>query len=485
MILKYIKELSRNSIYYGLGSAVRRFFAIFTAPIMTRIFEPSDYGVISLVSTTIAFAGMIITLGISAGIFRYYFEVNEKERKELLFSGIISQTLIIGSIVFIISVFSGSISNIIFKTDKYAFILILALIQLFIVELFEHFMTLLRYQNKPKQFLIVSSIQLSLNLFFLLFYVAYLRLGIPGVYYGMITAYTIPLIILLFNLKKYYSLKLNLGYVKNCIVFSLPLMPGWFVNMYMARSNVFYLQAYNSIEEVGLYSIGERIAGFAAMIMTIFFLAWDPVSMKLINKKSQHYLYDSISRIFLFISSIGIIFITLFSKEMLIIFATEKYYPAYQYAGLIAFGTMTFYLNYFFGQGIIISKKTIYQSIARICGAVVATMIFVILIPRYGGLGAAYGLVAGYASASILLIIISNKLYYLPYKINRLISAYIIIFSIIIFYNAISTDVYVLSIATIIIKSLSVLIASVILIIITFKINEIKNIYSMVQSKIK
>ena len=66
-------------------------------------------------------------------------------------------------------------------------------------------------------------------------------------------------------------------------------------------------------------------------------------------------------------------------------------------------------------------------------------MIFVLLIPRYGGLGAAYGLVAGYASASILLIIISNKLYYLPYKINRLISAYIIIFSIIIFYNAIST----------------------------------------------
>ena len=287
MLKKYINDLSKNSIYYGLGSGIRRFFAIFTAPIMTRIFTPADYGVITLVSTTVAFAGMIITLGISAGIFRHYFEVGTKERKVLLFSGIISQTIIIGSLVFIISLFSDSISIIIFKTDQYGYILILALIQLFIVELFEHFMTLLRYQNKPKIFLIISSIQLTLNLFFLLFYVVYLRLGIPGVYYGIISAYSIPLFLSVFNLKQYYSLKLNLSYVKDCIAFSLPLIPGWFVNMYLARSNIFYLQAYNSIEEVGLYSFGERIAGFVAMIMTIFFLAWDPVSMKLIKKKAS------------------------------------------------------------------------------------------------------------------------------------------------------------------------------------------------------
>ena len=168
----------------------------------------------------------------------------------------------------------------------------------------------------------------------------------------------------------------------------------------------------------------------------------------------------------------------------MIILTTEEYYPAYQYAGLIAFGTMTFYLNYFLGQGIIISKKTIYQSIARICGAVIATMIFILLIPRYSGLGAAYGLVAGYASASILLIIISNKLYYLPYKVYRLFIAYIFTFSIIIVYNTITSDVFILSIYNIIIKSLLILIGAFILLFIIFNKNERDKLKNIVFNKI-
>jgi O-antigen/teichoic acid export membrane protein len=478
MLINYIKDLSKNSIYYGLGSAVRRFFAIFTAPIMTRIFEPADYGVISLVSTTIAFAGMVITLGISAGIFRHYYEVNVHDRKELLFSGIISQTIIIGSIILILAPFSGKVSLLIFGTDDYGYIFNLALIQLFIVELFEHFMTLLRYQKRPHYFLIVSSVQLSLNLLFLLFYVVYLRMGIPGVYYGIISAYVFPLLFLIFSLRKNYSLRMNISYVKDCIMFSVPLIPGWFVNMYLARSNKFFLQSFHSIDDVGLFSIGERIGGLVAMIMTVFFMAWNPVSMELINKKDQHHIYDSISRIFIFISATAIIGITFFAKEILIILTTEKYYPAYQYAGLIAFGTMTFYLNYFLGQGIIISKKTIYQSIARLVGAMVATGVFLLLIPYYQGLGAAFGSIIGYATASIVMIIISNKLYHLPYELKRLTAVYLSTLFVILSYLKLANDSFTISATFVLIKLLLLLFATVILALFAFKKSEIFKIIS-------
>ncbi len=83
MLLDQIKNLSTDSLYYGLGTALRRFFALFTAPIMTRVFTPDDYGVMGLITSTIAFASLILTFGINGGIFRHYYEVNKKEKKVL------------------------------------------------------------------------------------------------------------------------------------------------------------------------------------------------------------------------------------------------------------------------------------------------------------------------------------------------------------------------------------------------------------------
>lgn len=475
MISQVIKNLSKNSLYYGTGQAVRRFFSIVTVPIMTRIFAPSDYGVISLISTTAAFAGLIIGMGISAGVFRHYYEIDDKKRGVLLFSGITSQMAIIGSMVVILSLFAGQISGLIFGTTKYTGIIILALIQIPIIELFEHFATLLRYQNKPKYFIVISSIQLALNLGFLLLFVVYFRLGIPGVYLGSISAYIIPIFILLLKLKKYYSFELNLGFVKDCMAFSLPLIPGWLMNMYLMQSNRYFLQAYHSPEEVGLYSIGFSIAGIASMVIGVFFLAWDPIAMKLINDTSHHYVYDSIARLFLFITSIIILGVTFFAKEVLVILTTEKYFPAYVYPGLIAFGTMTFYFNYFLAQGIIISKKTIYGSLSRMMGAVVASLIFIKIIPQYGGLGAAFGLVAGYCTASVFLFIFSSKLYCLPYKINRIAITYGLIFGVIIFYLYISKDSYYLDISIIILKLLALMAVTVLSAFIVFTRSELKD----------
>ncbi len=457
MLKKYIKDLSVNSFYYGLGSAVRRFFSIFTAPIMTRIFTPSDYGIISMVTTTVAFAGMVITLGISAGIFRHYYERNEAERKELLFSGVIAQTLIIGSIILLIFPFMGAVSQKLFNSAQFGYILKLALLQLFIVELFEHFMTLLRFQKKPQLFLKISSLQLSLNLVFLLFFVAYLKLGIPGVYYGFLLAYLIPLLLLIINLYKYYSLHINILYIKECLAFSVPLIPGWFVNMYLAKSNKFFLNSYQSLEQVGLFSISEKIAGIVAMLMTVFFMAWNPVSMELIPDKSRHHLYDKIGRLFLFGSLMLVLSITLFAKEVLIILTSESYISAYKYAGLIAFGTMTYYLNEFLGQGIIIARKTIYQSYARLMGALIATVLYVILIPTYGGYGAAIGTIVGYGITSLLMLIIGSRLYYLPFDKTRIYVSYMFILMIIVVYLLVTKNSNTILISAIVIK-LSILI---------------------------
>jgi O-antigen/teichoic acid export membrane protein len=458
MLTKQLKGISKDSLYYGVGTALRRFFALFTAPIMTRIFTPDDYGVMGLITSTIAFASLILMFGINGGIFRHYYEVNDKEKKVLLFSGISSFTIILTIFVIIGIISAESISILLFKSSNYTNILRIALIQVPIVQLFEHFTTLLRYQNKVKQFVIFSGLQLFLNLLFLLFYVVYLRLGLVGVYLNTITANAIPLVIIVVMLRKYYVWRFNINYIKDIFMFSIPLMPGWIINLYLMKSGIFFLQAYHTTTEVGLFTIATRIATIAGMFMSIFFLAWDPLSYKLIAEKRKHHVYDSVARIFVFLVSILVIVIAFYAKEVLIVLTTEKYYPAYKIVGFIALGTMTFYLNYFLGMGIIIAKKTIYQSYARLAGAISSSIIFFYFIPTYGVNAAAIGLITGYLSSSIGLYFFSKRLYKLPYKIGRISISYLITLSSIILYFIISSSNYSLSIITIGLKFVIILI---------------------------
>jgi O-antigen/teichoic acid export membrane protein len=483
MIINQIKNLSRDSLYYGAGTALRRFFSVFTAPIMTRIFTPDDYGVMGLITSTIAFASLILTFGINGGIFIHYYEVSEKEKKVLLFSGISSFTIILTASVIVGIISAEQISILLFKSNRFSNVLRIALIQIPIVQLFEHFTTLLRYQKKVKQFVIISGLQLSLNLLFLLFFVAYLKLGLVGVYLNAITANGIPLVIIIIMLRKYYTLKFDYNYVKDCLAFSIPLMPGWFLNMYLMKASIYFLQAYHTTTEVGLFSIASRVAGIVNMMLSIFFLAWDPLSYKLIPRENKHFMYDVVSRIFTFMASSIILIITLFSKEVLIILAPPEYYSAFNVVGFIALGAMIMYLNGFFSMGIIISKNTVYKSISIAFGAISSTLICILFIPAYPLLAASTAPLVGYLVVSIIISIISQGQFKIPFKFFRLAATIIYVISIVTLYYIFSPMEYYLSFSVIMLKILIAIISILILLVLSFDRIELSKLKSKIFRK--
>ncbi|MBI3787137.1 MAG: oligosaccharide flippase family protein, partial [Ignavibacteriales bacterium] len=47
-----LKQLTKESLVYGLSAVATRFINIVMIPLYTRVFSPEDYGVMSLVITT-------------------------------------------------------------------------------------------------------------------------------------------------------------------------------------------------------------------------------------------------------------------------------------------------------------------------------------------------------------------------------------------------------------------------------------------------
>ena len=82
MILSKIKNLSTNSLVYGVGSTIQKFIGFFLLPFFTSVLSTADYGVFALISLIgVAMNGFLsLGTGNSMGLI-YFREKNKYKRK--------------------------------------------------------------------------------------------------------------------------------------------------------------------------------------------------------------------------------------------------------------------------------------------------------------------------------------------------------------------------------------------------------------------
>ena len=478
-----LASISQDTLFYGLAHSASRFIVIFTAPIMTRVFSPSDYGVIDLIATTVSLLTLILSMHVNGGIFREFYEVPEQDRGVLLFSGISPVMLVTLTVDLIAIIYAGKISDLIFSTRIYTNVIQLALIQIPISILFDHFLVLLRFLQRPKVFLLISIIKISIYFICLLIFIVWLRFGIIGVYLTTLASEMLVLMPLLYILSSNYTLKVDTNHIKNVMKYSIPLIPSVFINTYLARASAYFLNAQAGLEHVGLYSIAAKIGSAGLIAAEAFGMAWMPFAYSIIMQREKHHIYDLALRVVFGVYGIIIFSSALFANEVLIIFTTEKYYPSYNLVGFIAMAQIMYYINTMISIGIRISKMTYFITIAQVLGAVAATILFIILIPRYGALGAALSYLIGFSCSSVFIYIFSQRVYSVPYHGIKVVLIYgFIMLSITAVYHLLELSMN-LSLQTILIKLIWVILFAMLMFRLTLEKEEIEKVVSFVKGK--
>lgn len=72
------KKLLSDSAIYGLGTILIKAIAFFTLPIYTRIFSPSEFGVIEMFSTIGSMLSISMTMGLDSAQSFYFMEAKKK-----------------------------------------------------------------------------------------------------------------------------------------------------------------------------------------------------------------------------------------------------------------------------------------------------------------------------------------------------------------------------------------------------------------------
>ena len=178
-------SVGKKSIVYVLGAALSRAVGFFMIPVYTRFIVPGNYGAMELIVILSSIVAMIISMGVTDSMSRYYYaEKDPQKRNEVVSTIVIAFGVLAIPIVIIFMSLAGMLSFVVMDEPKYRFCLQIAIAAAWFGMLCEISFAYLRMLYMAKTFVLVTTAQLILALSLNIWFVVFLRLDILGIFYS-------------------------------------------------------------------------------------------------------------------------------------------------------------------------------------------------------------------------------------------------------------------------------------------------------------
>lgn len=436
-MLSKLRDLLKNSALYSFSALASGFIGIILVPIYTRFFLPDQYGIIDIISISTALLALFVVAGIDNGIARFFIDAESPNDRNLTAStGVFYLAAVSLAVTVILIPFSSLLSKLILGSSEYGLYLLVGLAVIPFTLLSSMFTSLLRCRFQAVRAALVSVGILLVQVVMTILLVVLLHIGILGVFIAILITNFIFSGIGFWLTRNNYSRVFSLKKLKQMFYFGLPYLMLALCYYIMSYSNRYFLTYYSGLDAVGLYGIGYRLASVISIITAGFQFAWGPFYYSTYRdddaKRTFAKVFDYASTVI----CIGILFLSLFSRELLRIFTTESYLGAYKVVPLISGSLAVYTMGCYFAIGIGITKKTMHMAWTSIIAAICNILLNIALIPSLGIVGAALSTIISFAIMGILLMTISQKLYKVPYRFaSNLIMYFITAFIIFIAYR--------------------------------------------------
>ncbi len=400
-----MKAFIKESIIYSTGLVFTRLASFLLVPFFTHVFSPEQTGQIYLFYSTLAFLNIISNHGMDAALFKFIGEKKWKQ-EDIIKSIVIYQFLILFILYGIIIVFAKPLSSLIFGDDQFYWVYILGSV-LFCDSLSQRGMILLRINSKAVLFILISIGNIILTLSSVYYFVIYKYNEVVGVFHGVFFASLIQFLVLFIlvylpSLKGVGSTKI----VKKMVKFGIPFLPAGLLFLITELSDRYFILWFLGESQVGIYSIAYKIGSIPLILISGINLAWQPFYVKKKNNAETRNIFGGIGNFILFgfILSITTISIWLpFIDKLGII--SSSYTESITIIPFIFLGYLFYTWYILLMPSIFLKSKQNWEPILRGMAAFVNIILNILLIPKYGILGATISTMVAY-------IVMSGFLYY-------------------------------------------------------------------------
>jgi O-antigen/teichoic acid export membrane protein len=414
------KQLGKESVIYGIGGVISKFIGFLLLPVYTRVFAPADYGVMDVIATMTALAGIILTAGTETALSYYFYQSEDQDNRRITVTTTGVYLVVINLIIVVIGWFiGGQISKLIFGNEEYVFFFRIAILSIPFSSFVTHNLNVLRLQRRPWTYLLLSIPQLFFSLILNIYFVVILRIGIIGVFWtNLISALLFSLIGLFIN-RSYFGKAFSWARLKQLLQYGLPLVISGLSMWVINYADRYFLLHYSTLGQVGLYGVGVRLASIIAFVTQAFRTANAPFQFETASDRDAPKIYSLTLSYYILLASLFSVFISLFARPALMILSTTAYLDAYKVVAFAAFSAVAYGLYQIVGVGLLVTKHTGFTGIAIGLGAVVNVIYLFLLVPLLGIVGAAIAVLLTHITVVVILYIRAQQIYPIPFELPR------------------------------------------------------------------
>ncbi|MDE3840174.1 polysaccharide biosynthesis protein [Bacillus methanolicus] len=430
-----IKRLGADSLLYAFMNVGTKLIAFIMLPIYTNFLPPEQLGVLDIIDKLSAMLTFLIIFGTDSALSFYYFETKDKEKRLEYVRDVMFFRLFIVAILALIFIIAGPwISQLLFKDPGYVRLLYISIGVLILDTVIVVVLMVLRFDFKTKKVVFYTVGKMLLVAILSYVFLKYFVQSPEGILLGRIASSSIIFLLLLSISREYLVPKINFTSLKEIIKYAAPLVPASLAFWVIANASVLFLQAFQSLKEVGIYGAATRLATVITLLTSGVQMAWRPYSMSIKDKENSPDLFAKIYLGLLLIGIFGIMGIATIMPYVIGIL-DKKYYEAYQYVALISAAT---FLNFYYliiSSGLFFTKKTTVISVTFGIVAVINTILNIVLIPTFSIWGAVAAYLISYMIAVVFIFRKSQKEYYVPVSFAKMAFLFVNMIAAVIFIN--------------------------------------------------
>ncbi|MFC2092090.1 lipopolysaccharide biosynthesis protein [Elusimicrobiota bacterium] len=424
---------------YTFGNILPHAVGFLLLPVYSRYLAPDEYGIVSSMTVLTTLFAVFFSLCMERSIYRLYFDYDDKQSKKdylgTIFTSTIINSIVLMLLIFFLRKYVGNIFKSIEFSPYYVYAILICFFSLFanIPRIYY------QVEERAKKFVMLSVGQFLLTTVIVIIFVCYLRKGAVGQLEAVLLSWVIMLPVYLVVTFKITNFTIKKHILVNVLTYSFPLIPtiaaSWAINM----SNRIFIERYFDMSEVGIYSLGAKLATVGLILISGFDMAYSPYFFRKANEAGDQTnskkILERSNNLYIAVMLTLVFVIALFSRELVVLLIDHKYIKAYMITRLILLAYFFLGLSGIVSRSLLQHKKTKQTMyIALIMAAFNVVMNF-ILIPIFGMYGAAYSTCMTFMIGFTIQYIYSKKCYFLQIYWQKFIPIVIFLSSFILIYQ--------------------------------------------------
>ena len=412
-----LKRLTGESLVYGLGQVSGRAVQLLLVPVLTRELSRGAFGVGELVIAYLQTAALILVFGMDGALARFFYQEPDREaRIRMVSTSFAFRAVAVSLVAIAAAAASAPLAGGLIGSPVYRKYLLLgaATLPCTLTVMFAN--DVLRVTFQPWKFIALNIVQTVLVAGFTLWLVVGRGLGVAGVLYGRLAGDGLAALLGLVLIRHVLRPRFDRAILSRMLSYGLPLVPVAFAYGVIGAVDRWALQRTRSLEEVASYAVAMKFFAVVTMGVSAFQLAYGPFAYARAHAEDAPRLFARVLDAYLALAALGALAAAVFAPEILAALVPAAYRDAAWPAAWLAFAAVAQGAYTVVSIGIGLALRTPLLGWTAGAAALVAVVANALLVPRWGGAGAALATTLGYAVSAALAYQAAQRVHPLPYR---------------------------------------------------------------------